>query len=164
MPCRSISGIIDGCDLSRDRGLDFYLCVSELTFYPQPLLGEALAPSITDKKRYISSALCQPAAEIAAGAAGPEHQDLGPAHRIPLVPKVVRLTHPTLRRPQSLVAARDRSFQSLPCFCQFIRMCRFCGVFLPSVNSCSPTKLKRTMAAGPTTRIVGSLYSSEVHL
>jgi len=72
--------------------------------------------------------------------------------------------HPTLRRAQSLVAARDRSFQSLPCFCQFIRMCRFCGVFLPSVNSCSPTKLKRTMAAGPTTRIVGSLYSSEVHL
>ena len=77
---------------------------------------------------------------------------------------VVRLTRPTVRRAQSLVAARDRSFQSLPCFCQFIRMCRFCGVFLPSVNSCSPTKLKRTMAAGPTTRIVGSLYSSEVHL
>ena len=65
---------------------------------------------------------------------------------------------------QSLVAARDSSFQSLPCFCQFIRMCRFCGVFLPSVNSCSPTKLKRTMAVGPTTRTVGSLYSSDVHL
>src|SRR6476659_10508750 len=85
-------------------------------------------------------------------------------HRGVLRENVVRLTHPTLRRAQSLVAARDRSFQSLPCFCQFIRMCMFCGVFLPSVNSCSPTKLKRTMAAGPTMRIVGSLYSSEVHL
>ena len=62
---------------------------------------------------------------------------------------------------QSLVAERDNSFQSLPCFCQFIRMGRFCGVFLPSVNSCSPTKLKRTMAAGPTTRTVGFLYSSD---
>jgi len=58
---------------------------------------------------------------------------------------------------QSLVADRDNSFQSEPCFCQFIRMCRFCGVFLPSLNSCSPTKLKRTMAVGPTTRTVGSL-------
>ena len=65
---------------------------------------------------------------------------------------------------QSLVADRDSSFQSEPCFCQFIRMCRFCGVFLPSLNSCSPTKVKRTMAVGPTTRIVGSLYSSDVHL
>jgi hypothetical protein len=43
-------------------------------------------------------------------------------------------------------------------------MCRFCGVFLPSVNSCSPTKLKRTIAAEPTTLTVGFLYSSEVHL
>ena len=64
----------------------------------------------------------------------------------------------------SFVAARDSSFQSLPCFCQFIRIDRFCGVFLPSVNSCSPTKLKRTIAAGPTTRTVGFLYSSDVHL
>src|SRR5207237_6850753 len=85
-------------------------------------------------------------------------------HRGVLREDVVRPTHPTLRRAQSLVAARDRSFQSLPCFCQFIRICRFCGVFLPSVNSCSPTKLKRTMAVGPTTRTVGSLYSSDVHL
>src|SRR2546421_13033392 len=106
----------------------------------------------------------------------PRQRDLTPVLRRPVEPAtenghrgvlredVVLLTHPTLRRAQSLVAARDRSFQSLPCFCQFIRMCRFCGVFLPSANSCSPTKLKRTMAAGPMMRIVGSLYSSEVHL
>ena len=93
-----------------------------------------------------------------------QHYQPENGHRGVLREDLVPLTHPTLRRAQSLVAARDRSFQSLPCFCQFIRIWRFCGVFLPSANSCSPTKLKRTMAAGPTMRIVGSLYSSEVHL
>ena len=35
---------------------------------------------------------------------------------------------------QSLVAPRDNSFQSLPCFCQFIRMCRLVELFLPSAT------------------------------
>src|SRR5215210_7614926 len=56
---------------------------------------------------------------------------------------------------QSLVAERDSSFHSLPCFCQFIRMARFCGVFLPSLNSCSPTNVNRTIAAGPTILTIG---------
>jgi hypothetical protein len=57
----------------------------------------------------------------------------------------------------SLVEARDRSFQSPPCFCQFIRMCRLVFVFLPSATAwLSPTQRKRTIAASPTTRICGS--------
>src|SRR5437879_1489922 len=63
---------------------------------------------------------------------------------------------------QSLVDARDRSFQSAPCFCQFIRICRLVLLFLPSATAwLSPTQWKRTIAAGPTTRICGSWYSSE---
>jgi hypothetical protein len=38
-------------------------------------------------------------------------------------------------RDQSFVDARDRSFQSAPCFCQFIRMCRLLAVFLPSATA-----------------------------
>src|SRR5262249_46432391 len=62
---------------------------------------------------------------------------------------------------QSLVDARVRSFQSAPCFCQFIRMWRLLLVFLPSATDWpSDTQRNRTIAAGPTTRICGSLYSS----
>src|SRR5262249_34840806 len=50
---------------------------------------------------------------------------------------------------------------SAPCFCQFIRTCRLVLFFLPSaMTSLSATQWKRTIAAGPTTRICGSLYSS----
>src|SRR6266481_4492273 len=67
-------------------------------------------------------------------------------------------------RYQSLVDPRDNSFHSVPCFCQFIRMWRLVELFLPSaMASLSPTQLNRTIAAGPTTRIVGSLYSSDNH-
>jgi hypothetical protein len=56
------------------------------------------------------------------------------------------------RRDQSLVDARDRSFQSAPCFCQFIRMWRLVAFFLPSATDwLSPTQWNRTIAAGPTT-------------
>ena len=66
-----------------------------------------------------------------------------------------------MRRDQSLVDARDRSFQSAPCFCQFIRMWRLVAVFLPSATDWpSATQWNRTIAAGPTTRICGSRYSS----
>src|ERR1700722_6716107 len=62
-----------------------------------------------------------------------------------------------LCRDQSLVDARDRSFQSAPCFCQFIRMWRLVELFLPSATaSLSPTQWKRTIAASPTTRTLGS--------
>ena len=88
------------------------------------------------------------------GSAGARHRIDGGAPSFPV----------SRRLRQSLVAERDSSFHSLPCFCQFIRMARFCGVFLPSLNSCSPTKVKRTIAAGPTTLTVGFLYSSVVHL
>src|SRR6266852_5064310 len=65
-------------------------------------------------------------------------------------------------RDHSLVDARDRSFQSAACFCQFIRMWRLVELFLPSATaSCSPTQWKRTIAAGPTTRILVSWYSSD---
>jgi hypothetical protein len=37
---------------------------------------------------------------------------------IPMFAGVIAAFCATLRRGQSLVAARDRSFQSLPCFCQ----------------------------------------------
>src|SRR4051812_34196921 len=68
-------------------------------------------------------------------------------------------------RDQSLVDARDRSFQSAPCFCQFIRMWRLVALFLPSATaSLSPIQWKRTMAASPTTRILGSSYFSDNHL
>src|SRR5258708_1828232 len=61
-----------------------------------------------------------------------------------------------LRCDQSLVAARDRSFQSAPCFCQFIRMWSLLALFLPSaIASLSLTQVNRTIAAGPTTRILG---------
>src|ERR1043166_3973892 len=61
----------------------------------------------------------------------------------------------------SLVEARDSSFHSEPCFCQFIRMCRLVLFFLPSAMTwLSPTQWKRTIAALPTTRTCGSLYSS----
>src|SRR5438270_14048583 len=63
---------------------------------------------------------------------------------------------------QSLVDARDSSFQSAPCFCQFIRMWRLVALFLPSATAAlSPTQWKRTTAAGPTTRILVSLYSND---
>src|ERR1700694_2579397 len=65
-------------------------------------------------------------------------------------------------RDQSLVAARERSFQSAPCFCQFIRMWRLVALFLPSATAwASPTQWKRTIAAGPTTRILVSWYSND---
>src|SRR3954453_14506221 len=65
---------------------------------------------------------------------------------------------------QSLVDARDSSFQSAPCFCQFIRMWRLVELFLPSATaSLSPTQWKRTIAAGPTTAILVSWYSSDNH-
>src|SRR5215470_5993822 len=65
-------------------------------------------------------------------------------------------------RDQSLVDARDRSFQSAPCFCQFIRIWRLVLLFLPSATAwLSPTQWKRTIAAVPTTRICGSRYSSD---
>src|SRR5262249_30672099 len=73
-----------------------------------------------------------------------------------------RLAHSTSVRDQSLVDARDRSFQSAPCFCQFIRMGRLVLLFLPSATDwLSPTQWNRTIAAGPTTRICGSRYSSD---
>ena len=66
-------------------------------------------------------------------------------------------SHAGGRRDQSFVDARDRSFQSAPCFCQFIRMWRLVELFLPSATaSLSPTQWNRTIAAGPTTRILGS--------
>src|SRR3954462_7176847 len=69
-----------------------------------------------------------------------------------------------VRRDQSLVEARDSSFQSAPCFCQFIRMWRLVALFLPSATaSLSPTQWKRTIAASPTTRILGSSYFSDSH-
>src|SRR5215831_4842146 len=65
-------------------------------------------------------------------------------------------------RYQSLVDARDRSFQSAPCFCQFIRIWRLVLLFLPSATDwLSPTQWNRTIAAVPTTRICGSRYSSD---
>src|ERR1700682_799434 len=68
----------------------------------------------------------------------------------------------TVARDQSLVDARDRSFQSAPCFCQFIRMWRLVALFLPSAAAwLSATQWNRTIAAGPTTRILGSWYSSD---
>src|SRR5207244_3883498 len=63
---------------------------------------------------------------------------------------------------QSEVGARDSSFHSPPCFCQFIRMARFCGVIFLSVNSCSPTQLTRTIAPGPTTWTGGAFRSPAV--
>src|ERR1044072_3962027 len=63
---------------------------------------------------------------------------------------------------QSLVDARVSSFQSAPCFCQFIRMWRLVELFLPSATaSASPNQWKRTIAAGPTTRILVSSYLSD---
>src|ERR1700692_268863 len=60
-------------------------------------------------------------------------------------------------RDQSFVAARDRSFQSAPCFCQFIRMWRLVALFLPSATaSASLSQWNRTIAAGPTTRMLGA--------
>src|SRR5262245_7845869 len=65
-------------------------------------------------------------------------------------------------RDQSLVDARDRSFQSAPCFCQFIRIWRLVLLFLPSATDwLSATQWNRTMAAVLTTRICGSRYSSD---
>src|SRR5262249_39676062 len=65
-------------------------------------------------------------------------------------------------RDQSLVDARDRSFQSAPCFCQFIRIWRLVLLFLPSAADwLSATQWNRTMAAVLTTRICGSRYSSD---
>ena len=61
--------------------------------------------------------------------------------------------------------ARDSSFQSVALLLpvhQDVQVLR--RLLAVGLNSCSPTKLKRTIAAGPTTRIVGSLYSSDVHL
>src|SRR6266852_1224836 len=75
-----------------------------------------------------------------------------------------RRRFPRLRdlRDQSFVDPRESSFQSAPCFCQFIRMWRLVELFLPSATaSCSPTQWKRTIAAGPTTRILVSWYSSD---
>src|SRR6202035_283346 len=66
------------------------------------------------------------------------------------------------RRDQSLVDARDRSFQSAPCFCQFIRMWRLVELFLPSATaSLSPSQWNRTIAASPTTRILTSSYFND---
>ena len=60
-------------------------------------------------------------------------------------------------RAQSLVEARDSSFQSAPCFCQFIRMWRLVALFFPSATDwLSPTQWNRTIAAGPTTRMLTS--------
>src|ERR1700724_1614193 len=68
----------------------------------------------------------------------------------------------TVGRDQSLVDARDRSFQSAPCFCQFIRMWRLVALFLPSATAwLSASQWNRTIAASPTTRILGSWYSSD---
>src|ERR1035437_6985867 len=51
-------------------------------------------------------------------------------------------------RDHSLVAARDRSFQSAPCFCQFIRMWRLVVLFLPSATAwLSATQWNLTIAA-----------------
>src|SRR5262249_13079370 len=64
--------------------------------------------------------------------------------------------------PHSLVEALESSFHSEPCFCQFIRMCRLVLFFLPSAMTwLSPTQWKRTIAAFPTTRTCGSLYSND---
>src|SRR5207245_4158855 len=53
---------------------------------------------------------------------------------------------------QSLVDARDRSFQSAPCFCQFIRIWRLVLLFLPSATDwLSATQWNRMIAAVPTT-------------
>jgi hypothetical protein len=60
----------------------------------------------------------------------------------------------SIGRHQSLVDARDNSFQSAPCCCQFIRMWRLVALFLPSAAVwLSPTQWNRTIAAVPTTRI-----------
>src|SRR6516165_9514157 len=65
-------------------------------------------------------------------------------------------------RGQSLVDARDRSFQSPPCFCQFIRIWRLVLLFLPSgTDSLSVIQWSRKIAAEPNTRICGSRYSSD---
>src|SRR5258708_13287462 len=75
-----------------------------------------------------------------------------------------RIRAPTAWRDQSLVEARDSSFHSAPCFCQFIRMWRLVELFLPSATaSLSPTQWKRTIAAGPTTLIFVSWYCSDNH-
>jgi hypothetical protein len=66
------------------------LCIAELTFDLQPFLRENLAPSLTDKKRDISSTLGKAAAKITAGTAGSEHQDPGPAHVLLLIPALAR--------------------------------------------------------------------------
>jgi hypothetical protein len=48
---------------------------------------------------------------------------------------------PKSRGDYSLVDARVNSFQSAPCFCQFIRMWRLVELFLPSAtDSLSPTQ------------------------
>ena len=72
--------VIDRRDLRCDHSLHCQLGVPERALDPQPLLGENLAPSVTDQKRDVGSALGEAPAEIAAGAAGSEHQDLGLAH------------------------------------------------------------------------------------
>src|SRR5215469_3086736 len=77
-------------------------------------------------------------------------------------PTLPRRTLNADSRDQSLVDARDRSFQSAPCFCQFIRIWRLVLLFLPSATDwLSPTQWNRTIAAVPTTRICGSRYSSD---
>src|SRR5437868_11218434 len=77
-------------------------------------------------------------------------------------PKLPRWTLNADSRDQSLVDARDRSFQSAPCFCQFIRIWRLVLLFLPSATDwLSATQWNRTIAAVPTTRIFGSRYSSD---
>src|SRR5260221_9163903 len=73
-------------------------------------------------------------------------------------PKLPRWTLNADSRDQSLVDARDRSFQSAPCFCQFIRIWRLVLLFLPSATDwLSATQWNRTIAAVPTTRIFGSM-------
>src|SRR4051794_22514743 len=63
---------------------------------------------------------------------------------------------------QSFVAPRDRSFQSEPCFTQFMRMWRLVEFFLPSATtSLSPSQWNRTTATGPTTLTLVSSYFSE---
>src|SRR5262249_33493757 len=70
--------------------------------------------------------------------------------------------HRSLRRDQSFVAARESSFHSPPCFCQFIRIERLAELLAPSATAwASCIQWKRTMATSPTTRVVRSLYSSD---
>src|SRR5262245_64779945 len=81
--------IVDRCHLRSEHCPHCHLRVPERALDPQSLLRKNLAPSFTDEKRDMGPALRETAAEIAAGAAGTEHQDLGFAHDVASLPRPV---------------------------------------------------------------------------